>query len=88
MHQPTGSVGTIYEVQRKIGNAGFQFIGGIGVKTFLDETLPTGSAPVTYKITAVRSTARGNSAQFTVNFGVGGQTITLVEGGSDLKMAA
>lgn len=60
---------------------------GIGVKTFLDETLPTGSAPVTYKITAVRSTARGNPAQFTVNFGVGGQTVTIVEGES-LKIAA
>lgn len=84
---PVGSVGTIYEVQRKIGTGGFAFIGGIGVKTFLDETLPVGSAPVTYKITAVRSTARGNPAQFTVSFGVGGQTVTLVEGES-LKMAA
>jgi hypothetical protein len=38
----------------------------------VDDTLPIASAPVTYQITAVRSTARGNPAQYTVNFGTGG----------------
>lgn len=71
---PSGSVGTIYEVMRQIGgtSAPMTFIGATGVRSFIDSTLPAGSSPCTYKVTAVRSTARGNPAQFTVNFGIGG----------------
>jgi hypothetical protein len=47
----------------------------------VDDTLPIASAPVTYQITAVRSTARGNPAQYTVNFGIGG-------GGGGLAIAS
>jgi hypothetical protein len=46
---------------------------------------------VTDQITAVRSTARGNPAQFTVNFGIGGPGViiaSVVEGGGAMKMAA
>ena len=61
-------------MQRRVGgaNATFVYIGASGLKSFTDDTLPAGSASVTYQITAVRSTARGNPARFTVNFGVGG----------------
>lgn len=69
---PSGTQGTIYEVKRAIGGGALNFVGATGVKVFTDDTLPSGSAPVTYQITAVRSTARGNPAQFTVNFGIGG----------------
>ncbi|MCC6951557.1 MAG: hypothetical protein IT433_08925 [Phycisphaerales bacterium] len=69
---PSGTVGTIYEVKRSIGSGAFAFIGVSGVKMFTDETLPNGAMPATYQVTAVRSTARGNPAQFTVNFGIGG----------------
>ena len=71
---PSGTYGTIYEVMRQIGgpSAPMTFIGATGVRTFIDATLPAGSTPCTYKVTAVRSTSRGNPAQFTVNFGVGG----------------
>ncbi len=74
-NNPSGTVGTLYEVRRRIGAgqaAPFTFVGASGTKSFTDETLPSGSSPVTYQVTAVRSTSRGNPAQFTVNFGIGG----------------
>lgn len=69
---PVGTQGTIYECRRKIGNGAFTFVGATGVRAFTDDTIPSGSVGVTYEITAVRSTKRGNPAQFNVNFGVGG----------------
>jgi len=70
---PTGSVGTIYEVKRRNGATGaFTYIGATGVKSFTDATLPSGLTSVTYQITAIRSTASGIPAQFSINFGVGG----------------
>jgi hypothetical protein len=77
-NNPAGTQGTIYEVLRKIGPTGsFQYAGSTGVRAFTDETIPQGSAPVTYQITGVRSTQRGNPAQFVVNFGVGGGGLTI-----------
>lgn len=70
---PAGSVGTIYEVKRRNGATGaFVYIGATGVKNFTDATLPSGLSSATYQITAIRSTAGGIPAQFTINFGVGG----------------
>ena len=70
----------------------FTFVGASGVKSFIDETLPGGASPVTYQITAVRSTSRGEPAQFTVKFGLGGNNITVesTSGGEagGLQMAA
>ena len=80
---PAGSVGTIYQVWRRIGaplTAEFVYLGGSGTKGFVDGTLPAGSAAVTYQIQAVRSTAVGPWAQFNVNFGVaGGSMMASVE---------
>jgi hypothetical protein len=74
-----------------------------GVKTFTDDSLPANASPCTYQITAVRAArggaARGNPAQFTVNFGMGGVggggfAITSITPhtsesyGANLKMAA
>lgn len=89
-NNPSGTQGTIYEVLRKIGAGAFNFVGASGVRVFTDETLPSGSAPVTYQITAVRSTSRGNPAQFTVNFGIGGPGLTIasVTEGGPVKLAA
>jgi hypothetical protein len=70
---PPGSVGTVYEVRRRVGPAGsFGYLGSQGTRVFTDDTLPAGSTGVTYQITAIRSTSRGPAAQFNVNFGVGG----------------
>ena len=94
---PSGTVGTIYEVMRSVNGGAMTFVGATGVKSFADDTLPSGSANVTYQVTAIRSTARGKPAQFTVNFGVGsiggGMTITSVTGadggaGGGVKIAA
>jgi hypothetical protein len=93
-NNPSGTQGTIYEVKRRIGAGDFGFVGATGVRVFTDDTLPSGSAPVTYQITAVRSTSRGNPAQFTVNFGTGGggglSIASVVEGGAGgpVKIAA
>jgi hypothetical protein len=96
---PAGSVGTIYQVWRRIGGAGgageFVYLGGSGTKDFTDDTLPAGSAAVTYQIQGVRSTAIGPWAQFNVNFGIssGGGTMIVAsveEGtsGTGMKRAA
>jgi hypothetical protein len=95
---PSGTSGTIYEIKRTIGSgpsATTTFVGATGVKSFIDDTLPVGSSPVTYQITAVRSTTRGNPAQFTVSFGIvsgggGGMFVASVNEGSSplVKMAA
>ncbi|KAA0213038.1 MAG: hypothetical protein DYG94_12075 [Leptolyngbya sp. PLA3] len=92
-NNPGGTVGTIYEIRRAVGGGAFAFVGASGVKSFTDDTLVSGAAPVTYRITAVRSTARGNPAQFTVNFGTGGPGrtiagITSAGDGADVRMAA
>ncbi|HYE16996.1 MAG TPA: hypothetical protein VEA69_01010 [Tepidisphaeraceae bacterium] len=73
---PKGSSGTMYLLWRKVGSAEFVSIGGSGTKSFVDNTLPAGVPSVTYRIQAVRSTAVGEAAQFVVNFGVGGGTMT------------
>jgi hypothetical protein len=91
-NNPSGTQGTIYEVKRQLPGGTMQFIGASGVKSFTDDTLPGGggASPATYQVTAVRSTSRGNPAQFTVNFGIGGPGLTIasvVEGGP-VKLAA
>jgi hypothetical protein len=88
---PEGSVGTIYEVRRRTGTsttAPFVFVGAVGVRTFVDDTIPSGVSPVAYEITAVRSTSRGAPAQFTVTFGVGGGSGFVVSSAPEMKMAA
>jgi hypothetical protein len=71
---PTGASGTVYEVARRVGgdSVPFTLVGAIGVREFEDATIARGSSSVTYRVQAVRSTSRGNPAQFTVSFGVGG----------------
>lgn len=94
-NNPSGTVGTIYEVKRRTGGSGaFGYVGSSGVKNFTDDTVPAGSPSVTFQITAVRSTQRGNPAQFTVNFGVGGPGLTIESvttesgAGGPVKLAA
>ena len=75
---PPNTSGTIYEVFRgPTANGPWTNAGGSGTRKFTDETLPSGLNPVTYRITAVRSTARGLPATFNVSFGVGGGGLTV-----------
>lgn len=68
---PRGAQGTVYQVSRRIGDAGaFDFLGVSGLRHFVDETLPAGAASVTYQIVAIRSTTLGLPGQFSINFGV------------------
>jgi hypothetical protein len=89
---PAGSQGTIYQISRRTGAVGpWVTIGGSGTRTFTDATVPAGVASVTYQIVALRSTAAGVAARFTVNFGVGGMaqmTASVVEQGAAPKLAA
>jgi hypothetical protein len=72
--QPRGAKGTMYQVYRQLGAVGdYVFLGATGKKKFLDATLPAGNHRVVYRIVAVRSTARGQSADFIVTMGVSGK---------------
>ena len=81
---PPNATGTLYQLSRLVyvagedrprrrpggqgGQAGFEPIGLVGKKRFVDETLPRGTQMVTYKIRAVRSTAAGPANTFNVDF--------------------
>ena len=76
---PPGSVGTVYEIQRQLpGQNGFAVLAVVGERSFTDETIPAGSSPVNYRVTAARSTTRGTTAEFTVRFGGGSASVVNV----------
>ena len=82
---PSNASGVIYQVHRRTSpTADWTFVGATGPRKFLDATLPAGASPVTYQVTAVRSTAAGNPAQFVVNFGAGGTGETVATVGPKL----
>jgi hypothetical protein len=67
---PRGTQGTLYRIEREIGHGGtFEPVGTVGVKKFIDRSIPPGTAQVVYRITALRSTGPGQPACFIVNFG-------------------
>ncbi len=67
---PKGSEGTMYQIERQIAGGAFELLATVGVKRFIDITLPAGTAQVNYRVTAIRSTKRGASADFPVSLGV------------------
>lgn len=88
---PTGTTGTIYQVERRIGATGpFEALGGSGKKEFADAEIPLGATSVTYQIRAVRSTAIGNPAMLTVSFGTNsaGMTFATLADAESMKRAA
>ncbi len=83
---PAGASGTVYEVFRRpvgVGEA-YAFVGTAGEREFADNTIPAGTAGVTYLVQAVRSTRRGKPAEFNVTFGGGGRPAETTE----LRVAA
>lgn len=86
---PPGAPGTIYQVARRIGAAGpFTPLTSVGTKSLTDPTIPAGTASVTYRITAVRSTSVGLAAEFVVNFGTGSSGEMVASVVSAPKLAA
>jgi hypothetical protein len=88
---PVGAPGTTYQIARQLGpDADFILLGTSGSRKYVDTTLPASAAnqPVTYQITAIRSTVTGAPAQFLVRFGFGGggMTASIVE--TSPKLAA
>lgn len=77
---PGSGQGPVYEILRRIGNGPMVFLRAVGTKSYIDDSLPGGAEPATYQITAVRTTVRGTPAQFTVQFGVGGLSVTVASG--------
>ncbi|HEV7299392.1 MAG TPA: hypothetical protein VGN72_08515 [Tepidisphaeraceae bacterium] len=67
---PHGAEGTMYKVSRSLDGGGMAFVGVVGKKSFVDLTLPPGTAQVTYVVQAVRSTRTGDEAQHLVYLGV------------------
>lgn len=84
---PPGATGTLYQLFRKVEGGEFTYMGGTGSKAFVDTTIPAGVSSLTYQIQAVRSTAVGPWAQFNVNFGTGGGSMTITES-TPTKLAA
>lgn len=81
---PKGSKGTMYQVERQVALRGsadpqrFEFLGVTGQKRYRDTSLPAGCASVTYKVRAIRSTAKGDVAMHTVRFGSISRSTALV----------
>jgi len=85
--------GVVYEVKRSLGSpeGPFNYLGVTGARKFSDDTLPAGSSSVFYQVTGVRSTQRGPSEVFLVQFGVGGGggfAISTVNATTSGKLAA
>ena len=70
---PAGSSGLMYQIYRRIdgaiGAGELAYLGGSGMKSFTDTTVPAGATQITYQMHAVRSTGVGLWATFTVSFG-------------------
>jgi hypothetical protein len=66
------ATGVFYQVWRSFdGGANFAYAGGSGTKSYVDAAVPAGTPSVMYKVQAVRSTATGPWATFTVLLGTG-----------------
>jgi hypothetical protein len=70
---PVDGSGVVYEIHRQAADGTMSYLATSGTRSFIDSTLPAGTASVTYAITAVRSTKKGFPTQFGVQFGTGGQ---------------
>lgn len=80
---PGNVAGVTYKVERQDEPQGaFNFVTIAQEREFTDNTVPAGSALVTYRVTAARSTRFGMPAEFNVRFGAGNQA-QVVQGGQD-----
>ena len=68
----TGTQTSSHTGNQSVNQAGgpLEFLGLTGTRRFEDATIPAGTTGAVYRITAVRSTRRGEPAEFIVNLGV------------------
>lgn len=78
---PDGTVGTVYQVMRALEDGPSVPRAMVGEKRLLDETVPPGTRVIRYEVTAMRSTGKGESAEYVVRFGAqaGGPRQTYVK---------
>lgn len=89
---PRGAVGTMYHVNRRIGDGPFQYVGCTGERKFVDATVPAGASALIYQVQGMRSTAVGPIGSHIVNFGTtragGVVTPAMVVASSKVRVAA
>ena len=86
---PSGAVGTLYQLARRLGPTGeFVHLGTSGKRRFVDATIPAGTASVTYEVRAIRSTKFGIAAQFNVTFGGTPRELTTMSMRHERQLAA
>lgn len=84
----SNATGAVYLIYRRLGPTGeLVYLGGVGAKKFVDDTVPAGTAQVQYQIQAVRSTGKSDWAMFIVNLGMEPGMATVIEG-TPAKIAA
>ena len=67
---PRRAAGAAYQVfRRDAADQPFAYLGTTGKRSFTDDTLPAGLSAITYRVRAIRSTAVGEPADFSVSFG-------------------
>jgi hypothetical protein len=74
---PPGSVGTMYQLQRRIDGGPMSFLGISGAKSFVDQTVPAGTTRIEYQIQSVRSTLLGGRNLFNVTLSGLGKVVGL-----------
>ena len=79
------AIGVMYQVWRSLdGGTNYAHLGTVGEKKWTDETIPSGTPQAMYKIQAVRSKVKGDSAVFIVCFGTSSRSAVA----TSLKIAA
>jgi hypothetical protein len=86
----SSSTGANFTIARRFGSTGaFSVIGGTSSKVFTDDTIPVGSSVVAYIVTPRRNGQIGQPGDIqTVQFGVGGATLTVSSSANTLGLAA
>ena len=85
---PSRVQGVTYKVERQDqpsggGQSAFTFLTNAKSREFTDETIPSGSSQVTYRVTAQTSTKDGLANGFAVRFGANNQAVVSGEDGGE-----
>ncbi|MEO1279284.1 MAG: hypothetical protein AAFV77_10045 [Planctomycetota bacterium] len=81
---PSRVQGVTYKVERQDQPQGaFAFLTNAKSREFTDETIPSGTSQVTYRVTAQTSTKDGLANGFTVRFGANNQAVVSGEDGGE-----